>query len=328
MVVSPLRRPRLLAVVGPTAAGKSVLAVELALRIGGEVVSCDSTAVYRGFDVGTDKPSPAERRGVPHHLIDVAAPTERYDAARYAREAAAAVRQVTAAGRIPVLAGGTGLYYRALTRGLCPAPARDDRLRARLGRVAARRGVERLHAWVARVDPRSAVRIGPRDEKRLVRALEVYLLTGRTLTAHFADTRPPLADYDVLPFALRLPAGETARRVARRVDRQFERGVLDEVRRALAAGVPEDAQPFRGLVYRQALEHLKGVRDEPATRALIAQENRRYARRQLIWFRKEPNLRWIPRPGEHPDALAGILAALVALPARSEPSSPRHVDTG
>lgn len=328
MVVSPLRRPRLLAVVGPTAAGKSVLAVELALRIGGEVVSCDSTAVYRGFDVGTDKPSPAERRGVPHHLIDVAAPTERYDAARYAREAAAAVRQVTAAGRIPVLAGGTGLYYRALTRGLCPAPARDDRLRARLGRVASRRGVERLHAWVARVDPRSAVRIGPRDEKRLVRALEVYLLTGRTLTAHFADTRPPLADYDVLPFALRLPAGETARRVARRVDRQFERGVLDEVRRALAAGVPEDAQPFRGLVYRQALEHLKGVRDEPATRALIAQENRRYARRQLIWFRKEPNLRWIQRPGEHPDALAGILAALVALPARPEPSSPRHVDTG
>ena len=161
-----------------------------------------------------------------------------------------------------------------------------------------------------------------------MRALEVYLLTGRTLTAHFADTRPPLADYDVLPFALRLPAGETARRVARRVDRQFERGVLDEVRRALAAGVPEDAQPFRGLVYRQALEHLKGVRDEPATRALIAQENRRYARRQLIWFRKEPNLRWIQRPGEHPDALAGILAALVALPARPEPSSPRHVDTG
>ena len=328
MVVSPPRRPRLLAVVGPTAAGKSVLAVELALRIGGEVVSCDSTAVYRGFDVGTDKPSPAERRGVPHHLIDVAAPTERYDAARYAREAAAAVRRVTAAGRVPVLAGGTGLYYRALTRGLCPAPARDDRLRARLRRVAARRGVERLHAWVARVDPESAVRIGPRDEKRLVRALEVHLLTGRTLTAHFADTRPPLADYDVLPFALRLPAEETARRVARRVDRQFERGVLDEVRRALAAGVPEDAQPFRGLVYRQALEHLQGVRGESATRALIAQENRRYARRQLIWFRKEPNLRWIPRPGEHPDALAGILAALVALPVRPAPSSPRHVDTG
>ncbi len=329
MVVSSPRRPRLVAVVGPTATGKSALAVELALRIGGEVVSCDSTAVYRGFDIGSDKPSPVARRGVRHHLIDVAEPTERYSAARYAREAAAAVRRVTAAGRVPVLVGGTGLYYRALTRGLCPAPGRDDRLRARLRRVAARRGVERLHRWVARVDPESAVRVQPRDEKRLVRTLEVYLRTGRTLTAHFAATRSPLEDYDVLPFALRLPAAETARRVARRVDRQFERGVLDEVRRALAAGVPEDAQPFGGLVYRQVLEHLGGVRGEQATRALIAQENRRYARRQLIWFRKEPNLRWIARPGEHPDALAEVLSTLGAHSARPAPSNPpRHVDTG
>lgn len=328
MVLSAVRRPRLVAVVGPTASGKSALAAALAQRVGGEVVSCDSTAVYRGFDIGTDKPSPAERRGAPHHLIDVASPTERYSAARYAREAAAAVRRVTAAGGIPVLAGGTGLYYRALTRGLCPAPGRDDRLRARLRRVAARRGVEALHRWVARVDPDSARRIAPRDEKRLVRALEVHLLTGRTLTAHFADTRAPLADYDVLPFALRLPAAETAERVARRVDRQFERGILDEVRRALAAGVPPDAHPFSGLVYRQVLEHLQGVRDEPATRALIAQENRRYARRQLIWFRKEPDLRWIERPGEHPDALAEVLTTLDGRAARRSPSAPEHPDTG
>ena len=327
MVVSASPRPCLLAIVGPTASGKSTLAVSLAQRIDGEVVSCDSTAVYRGFDIGTDKPSLAERRGVPHHLIDVVDPTERYSAARYAREAADVVRRVTAAGRIPVLAGGTGLYYRALTRGLCPAPARDDRLRARLGRIAARRGLERLHRWVARVDPESAVRIQPHDEKRLVRALEVYLLTGRTLTAHFAQTRSPLEDYDVLPFALRLPAEETARRVARRVARQFERGVLDEVREALAAGVPEDAHPFGGLVYRQVLEHLKGVRDEPATRALIAQENRRYARRQLIWFRKEPNLRWIRRPGEHSDALDEILATLRPHFARRAPSTTNHVDS-
>ena len=328
MVLSAPARPRLVAVVGPTATGKSTLAVELALRIGGEVVSCDSTAVYRGFDIGTDKPTPAARRGVPHHLIDVAEPTERYSAARYAREAAEVVRRVAAAGRVPVLAGGTGLYYRALTRGLCPAPARDDRLRARLGRIAARRGVESLHRWVARVDPESGLRIQPHDAKRCVRALEVYLLTGRTLTAHFAETRSPLEGCDVLAFALRLPAEETARRVARRVARQFERGVLDEVRRALAAGVPEDAHPFGGLVYRQALEHLRGVRDEPATRALIAQENRRYARRQLIWFRKEPNLRWIQRPGEHSEALAEVLAALGAHATRRAHSTPHHVDTG
>ena len=321
-------RPLLVAIVGPTATGKSTLGVELALRTGGEVVSCDSTAVYRGFDIGTDKPSSAQRRGVPHHLIDVAEPTERFSAARYARAAAAAVAQVTAAGRLPVLVGGTGLYYRALVRGLCPAPARDDRLRARLHRVASRRGVERLHRWVTRVDPESALRIQPRDEKRLVRALEVHLLTGRTLTAHFADTRSPLKDHDVLTFCLRLPAEETARRVADRVDRQFEQGVLAEVRRALAAGVPQDAHPFGGLVYRQVLEHLRGVRDEQATRALIVQENRRYARRQLIWFRKEPSLRWISRPGEHPDALAEVLATLDAHPALRALSKTNHVDTG
>ena len=328
MVVSAPPRPRLVAIVGPTATGKSALAVALARRIGGEVVSCDSTAVYRGFDIGTDKPSLAARRGVPHHLIDVAEPTERYSAARYAVEAAAAVRRVTAAGRVPVLVGGSGLYYRALIRGLCPAPARDDRLRARLRRTAARHGVGRLQRLVARVDPESAVRIQPRDEKRLVRALEVYLLSGRTLTAHFAETRSPLEDYDVLSFALRLPAEETARRVARRVDRQFERGVLDEVRRALAAGVPEQAHPFNGLVYRQALQHLRGLRDERATRALIVQENRRYSRRQLIWFRKEPNLHWIPRPGEHPDALAEVVVTLDALSAARTHSNTHHVDAG
>ena len=319
-------RPRLVAIVGPTATGKSVLAVALARRLGGEVVSCDSTAVYRGFDIGTDKPPMQSRRGVPHHLIDVAAPAERYSAARYVREAAAAIRGITRAGRIPVLAGGSGLYYRALTRGLFPGPGRDDALRARLERVAARRGDAWLHRMVARIDPESAARIQPRDRKRVVRALEVYFLTGRPLTAHFAATRSPLADYEVVTFALRLSAEDTARRVARRVDRQFESGLLAEIRRALDAGVPEDAHPFSGLVYRQALEHLKGVRDEPSTRALIVQQNRRYARRQLIWFRKEPNLRWMALAGEHPDALAEILAALGDLPAwrhvRDEPAAP------
>lgn len=319
--------PCLVAIVGPTGSGKSALAVALARRLGGEVVSCDSTAVYRGFDIGTDKPPRAARCGVPHHLIDVAAPTERYSAARYVREAAAAIRGITRAGRIPVLVGGSGLYYRALTRGLFPGPGRDDALRARLESLAARRGDAWLHRMVSRFDPGSAARIQPRDRKRVIRALEVYFLTGRPLTAHFAATRPPLAEYEIVPFALRLSAEDTGRRVARRVERQFESGLLDEVRRALAAGVPEDAHPFSGLVYRQVLEHLRGVRDETATRALIVQENRRYARRQLIWFRKEPNLRWLASPGEHPDALAEILAALGELPAwrdlRVEPLPPR-----
>src|SRR5262249_49399093 len=149
-----------------------------------------------------------------------------------------------------------------------------------------------------RVDPASAVRIQPRDLKRMVRALEVYFLTGRPLTDHFAETTAPLPDFDVLPIAVRLPAARISERVVRRVDQQFERGLLDEIRALLASGVPDSARPFGGLVYRQALEHLHGVRDEAATRALIAQENRRYARRQMIWFRKEPDIVWLDGPGE------------------------------
>jgi tRNA dimethylallyltransferase len=290
--------PIALAVLGPTATGKSALALALAERFGGEIVNCDSTAVYRGFDIGTDKLPVACRRGIPHHVIDVAEPTEEYTAARYARDAAAAIRDVHARGRLPILAGGTGFYYRALTRGLFPGPGADSAVRARLERIAARRGVERLHRLLARVDPDSARRAQPRDLKRIVRALEVFLLTGRPLTAHFADTVSPIADVEVVAIALRLPAAAISARVTRRVDEQFARGLLDEIRTLLARGIPATARPFGGLVYRQALEHLSGVRDEAATRALVAQENRRYARRQLIWFRKEPNLVWLDGPGE------------------------------
>jgi tRNA dimethylallyltransferase len=292
---------RLVAVLGPTATGKSALGIALARRFDGEIVSCDSTAVYRGFDIGTDKVPLAQRGGIPHHMIDVADPEEEYSAARYAREAAAVIREITARGRLPILVGGTGLYYRALTRGFFPGPARDTPLRARLDRIAAKRRPDCLHRWLERVDPESAVRIQPRDQKRLVRALEVYYLTGRPLTAHFAETQPPLPDYDIVAIALQIPPEATAERVARRVDEQFDRGLMDEVRGLLAAGVPETAHPFTGLVYRQALEHLMGVRDEAATRELITRENRRYSRRQLIWFRKEPNLQWIYAAGELED---------------------------
>lgn len=301
-----MKRQVLLAVLGPTASGKSALALALAERFGGEIVSCDSTAVYRGFDIGTDKVSPEQRRGIPHHLVDIVEPTDAYTAARYANDAAGVIRQITARGRLPILVGGTGLYYRALVRGLFPGPARDDRVRRRLERVADRRGVECLHRWIQHVDPASAERIQPRDRKRLIRALEVYLLTGRPLTTHFAKTVSPIADYVSVAIALRLPPQQTARRVANRVDEQFARGIVGEVKGLLARGVPASAHAFSGLVYRQLLEMLHGVRDEAATRALIVQQNRRYARRQLIWFRKEPNLRWFDGAGEDVATLAAV----------------------
>ena len=298
---------KIIAVLGPTATGKSALALAIAERFGGEIVNCDSTAVYRGFDIGTDKIAPADRRGIPHHLIDIVEPTDEYTAAQYARDAAAAIRGIHARGKLPILAGGTGFYFRALTRGLFPGPGADAGLRRRLEAIAARRDGTFLHRMLRRVDRLSADRIQPRDLKRLVRALEVFFLTGRPLTAHFADTASPIADLEVLPIALGLPAAQISDRVTRRVDEQFERGLLDEIRALLARGIPETARPFGGLVYRQALEHLHGVRDEAATRALIAQENRRYARRQLIWFRKEPNLIWFDGPGESAPTVMAVM---------------------
>jgi tRNA dimethylallyltransferase len=302
--------PFVIAVLGPTATGKSALALSLAGRYGGEIINCDSTAVYRGFDIGTDKLSIAERRGIPHHLIDIVDPTAEYTAAQYARDAAAAIRSIHARGRLPVLAGGTGFYYRALTRGLFPGPGRDPGLRRRLESIAERRGVTFLHRMLHKVDPASALRIQPRDLKRIVRALEVFLLTGRALTTHFEETQSPIPDVARLAFALRLPAARISERVTRRIDEQFDRGLLTEIRTLLDRGIPETAQPFGGLVYRQALEHLHGERDEASTRALIAQENRRYARRQLIWFRKEPNLQWFDGPGDSPHAIAAVQTLL------------------
>jgi tRNA dimethylallyltransferase len=303
-------KPLVLAILGPTATGKSALALRLAERYDGEIINCDSTAVYRGFDIGTDKVPASAQRGIPHHLVDIADPTDEYTAAQYARDAAKTIRDIQGRGQVPIVVGGTGFYYRALTRGLFPGPGRDATLRRRLESIAARRDVSWLHRLLRRVDPESAARIQPRDLKRSVRALEVFFLTGRPLTAHFADTVSPIPEMDVVAIALKLPAAMTSERVTRRVDQQFENGLMNEICGLLAGGVPETARPFGGLVYRQALEHLHGLRDEASTRALIAQENRRYARRQLIWFRKEPNLQWFDGPGESPHVIDAVQHSL------------------
>jgi len=309
-----------MAVLGPTASGKTALGLSLAERHRGEIINCDSTAVYRGFDIGTDKLPVGQRRGVPHHLIDIADPTEVYTAAQFAKDAERAIRDIHARGKLPILVGGTGFYYRALTRGLFPGPGADEGLRSRLDRIAAKRGPECLHRLLQRVDPQSAARIMRRDRKRLVRALEVYYTTGQPLTRHFAQTRSLIEDCEVVAMALKIPPALTAERVARRVDEQFARGIVDEVNGLLARGVPPDARPFGGLVYRQVMEMLRGVRDEAATRRLIVQENRRYARRQLIWFRKEPNLIWFDGPGELPETLDRVEDAL----RRRIPDGPGH----
>ena len=255
-------RPPILAILGPTATGKSALGIELALRRGGEIISCDSTAVYRGFDIGTDKVPLAERRGIPHHLIDIVEPTEEYTAARYVRDAVAAIEQIydaRAAGRSSwaapdcTIARSCGVFFRAR------APTRRCAAASNASRSAAASSFFTAcsSAWTRRL----RARIQPRDLKRMVRALEVYFLTGTPLTAHFAATVSPLAGYQTVAVALAPPMTLIAERVAKRVDAQFEQGLMDEIRGLLARGVPETARPFGGLVYRQALEHLHGVRE-------------------------------------------------------------------
>ena len=305
------------AILGPTASGKSALGLDLAESLGGEIINCDSTAVYRGLDIGTDKVPEHARRGIPHHLIDIVDPHETYTAARFAADASRAVRDIAARKRLPILVGGTGLYYRALTRGLFPGPARNDEVRNRLHAVADRRGPERLHRWLSHVDPESGRRIQPRDTKRMVRALEVYLLTGRPLSDHFEATERPLPEFEPVPIGLAPDRALIAERVARRVDQQFDAGIVAEIQQLIASGVRRDAHAFSGLVYRQVLEMLDGARDEAATKALIVQENLRYARRQLIWFRKEPNLRWIPAAGQGEDTLRAALAIIADTTDRS-----------
>jgi tRNA dimethylallyltransferase len=302
----------LIAIVGPTATGKSALGIAVARAVGGEIVACDSTAVYRGLDIGTDKVAAADQQGIPHHLVDMVAIDQVYSAAEYARDAAREIRAIGARGRIPVLVGGTGFYYRALTRGLFPGPSRDDELRARLDRIASRRGVERLWGWLGRVDRESALRIMPRDQKRIVRALEVYLLTRRPLSEHFAETVSPIADFSVLTIGVDLDRTLLLSRVARRVDEQLARGVVAEVERLLAAGVSREAHAFSGLVYRQVVEYLGGTRDLSATRELIVRANMQYARRQKLWFRKEPRVVWFDGPGERASTSAEAVGCVRA----------------
>jgi tRNA dimethylallyltransferase len=282
----------LVIVIGPTAVGKSRAAVDLALRFGGEIVSGDSIQVYRGFDIGTDKPTPETRRGVPHHLIDIVGPEVQFTAADFVREALDAARGIAARGRLPIVAGGTGLYIKALCEGLFPGPGRDPTLRAELEAEAREKGLETLFRRLETVDPEYARKIRSRDRVRIIRALEVYAATGRPISEHFRATESPVKGRTVVRLGLRLERAELAARIEARVDRMFERGLVEEVRGLLAKGVPETAPPFRALGYSHVLRHLKGEIGRDEAVALTKTDTRRYAKRQMTWFRKMAGVVW------------------------------------
>ena len=287
-------KPRLVIVVGPTAAGKSAAALALAERFGGEIVACDSMQVYRGFDIGTDKPPADDRRRVPHHLVDVADPRTQFTAAEFAGRALEAFAAIRSRGRLPIVAGGTGLYLKALLDGLFPGPGRDPDLRRALEGEAAERGTPALHEKLKAADPEYAAVVGPNDKVRIVRALEVLALTGIPLSGHFRRTRGRLEGWRVLRLGLERPRPELRARIEDRVDRMFAAGLVAEVERLLASGVPAEAPAFKGLGYRHVLGHLRGEADLAETILRTKIDTRRYAKRQMTWFRRTPEVAWLP----------------------------------
>ncbi|HMA53144.1 MAG TPA: tRNA (adenosine(37)-N6)-dimethylallyltransferase MiaA [Acidobacteriota bacterium] len=284
--------PVLVIVLGPTAVGKSRVAVDLALRFGGEVISGDSVQVYRGFDIGTDKAGPEARRGVPHHLIDIVDPEVQYTAADFVRDALAAARGIAARGHLPIVAGGTGLYLKALVDGLFPGPGRDPAVRAALEAEAAEKGLEALFRRLEAADPDYARTIRSRDRIRIVRALEVQITTGRPLSEHFRETRSPVAGRTVIRLGLRLERETLCRRIGERVERMFARGLVEEVRGLLGRGVPETAPPFKALGYSRVLRVLHGEIGREEAVALTKTDTRQYAKRQMTWFRKMAGVVW------------------------------------
>jgi tRNA dimethylallyltransferase len=293
--------PALVLVLGPTAVGKSRVAVDLALRFGGEIVSGDSIQVYRGFDIGTDKPGPAERRGVAHHLIDIADPEVQYTAADFVRDALAAADAIAGRGRLPIVAGGTGLYLKALVEGLFPGPGREPAVRAALEAEAAAHGLEALFRRLEAVDPAYARKVRGRDRVRIIRALEVHAATGRPISDHFRDTRPPVEGRNVILIGLELDRAVLCRRIDERVERMFARGLIEEVRDLRARGVPEGCPAFRALGYRHVLRHLRGEIGRDEAMALTKTDTRQYAKRQTTWFRKMAGVVWFS-----PDDRSGL----------------------
>jgi len=302
-VVSPARTgnaseespfPLTVILLGPTGSGKTALSLELAERFDGEIVSCDSVAVYRGMELGTAKPTREERARVPHHLIDVAEPDEAFTAGEYSRLARKALQEIKARERLPIVTGGTGLYLRALTEGLFAGPARQEELRARLQSKTQKRGAPWLHRMLMRIDPATAGRIHPNDTAKLIRAIEVCVAARKPMSEVLG--RDPLRGFRLLRIGLNPPRTELYARLNERCAEMFAAGVVEETRGLLARYGPVKA--LDSLGYKQARALLDGTLSEQAAIQAAQQGHRNYAKRQMTWFRREPDVRWIEEFGD------------------------------
>jgi tRNA dimethylallyltransferase len=300
----------LVAIVGPTASGKSALGVWLAERLVGEVVACDSTQLYRGFDVGTAKPSASERRGIPHHLIDVLDPKDEATAGGYRQLALAVLQDLRQRKRLPIFTVGTGLYLRVLLEGLADVPQRSEELRERLRASGEEHEPGHLHRILERLDPEAAQKIAPADEQKLIRAIEVCIVTRKPISeAHLAG-RTALEGWRALKVGL-MPARERLyERIQARTNAMLERGWLSEVQALLESNPNENAKPFDFIGYRELCTVLHGKISLEEARGAIQQATRRYAKRQLTWFRKEPGVHWFSAFGDDAGVQAGVLASL------------------
>ena len=290
----------LVAVLGPTGSGKSELALEIALQFGGEIVNCDSLQVYRHFDVGTAKLPLEARRGIAHHLIDVADPGELFTAGEYARRARPVLADISARGRLPVVAGGTGFYLRALLDGLFPGPSRDQNLRDRLV-VREQRRPGSLHRILTRLDPAAASRIHPHDTPKVTRALELCIVMRHPVTDLYRAGRDVLAGYRALKIGLEPSRDALYERLDARCRWMFETGLPEEVRSILALGFPATVKPFESHGYKQALQMLRGELTLKEAIFYAQRNTRRYAKRQMTWFRQEPGMVWLKGFGDSPE---------------------------
>ena len=286
-------------IAGPTASGKSDLGIALALRTSGEIINCDSVQVYREIEIATAKVPFEERRGVPHHLIDFVAPEVRYTAADWARDALRTIEEIESRGRTALLVGGTGFYLRALREPFFDAPPTDEGLRRRLELLRERRGPEQLHRLLTRLDPDSAARLSARDWSRAQRALELYLQTGARLSERLKDKpEPPAVAARLRVFALSPPREELYRRINARAEAHFRAGLVEEVRELLARGVPAASSAMGAHGYRRVVEYLRGRRTLESAVEQTKLDVRHYAKRQMTWFRREPDVEWVEGFGE------------------------------
>lgn len=297
----------LVVVLGPTASGKTALAIALAEKFRGEIVNCDSVAMYREFDIGTAKPSREERARVPHHLIDWVDPTQEMTAGEYARHARKVLAEIKERQHLPFVAGGTGLYLRALLEGLFPGPQRSEELRERLREQAARRGSGHLHKMLMRLDRAAAARVHANDTPKLIRAIEVCLASRQKMSDLWEQGRDPLSGFRILRLGLDPERAALYGRINERARKMFEKGLVDETK-GLAEKYGREARPLASLGYKQAAEFLRGESSLEQAVQAAQQAHRNYAKRQMTWFRREPEVRWLKGFGDHPEIQAAASA--------------------